>query len=120
VLSLSYYFKEVVMNYHQKALQATRAQLACLREIGIDVDALGWLSADQANALIREHANEWNELPATLKQKHFLLFRRLWVDGMTRGDAARLIAKCEEEENKLPGWKPPKPLDGPQKATPDG
>ena len=73
---------------------ATPRQLACLREMGVEVPE--GLTAHRADRLIRSHWTEWEGLPPTLTQENYLRRRELWKNGRTRGEAARLIGKLKD------------------------
>ena len=70
---------------------ATPRQLACLRQMGVEVPE--GLTAHRADRLIKSHWTEWGRLPPTLTQENYLRRRLLWKAGLTRGEAARLIGK---------------------------
>ena len=72
---------------------ATPRQLACLREMGVEVPE--GLTAYRADRLIRSHLEEWEGLPPTLGQEDYLRRRDLWKSGLTRGEAARMIGKLK-------------------------
>ena len=73
---------------------ATPRQLACLRQMGVEVPE--GLTAHRADRLIKSHWTEWEGLPPTLTQENYLRRRDLWKAGLTRGDAARLIGKLKD------------------------
>ena len=72
---------------------ATPRQLACLRQMGVEVP--GGLTAHRADRLIKSHLEEWERLPPTLGQENYLRRRLLWKNGLTRGEAARMIGKLK-------------------------
>ena len=72
---------------------ATPRQLACLREMGVAVPE--GLTAHRADRLIKSHREEWEGLPPTLGQENYLRRRLLWKNGLTRGEAARMIGKLK-------------------------
>ena len=62
---------------------------------GDGVEAPEGLTADGADRLIRSHREEWGKLPPTLGQENYLRRRDLWKNGLSRGEAARMIGKLK-------------------------
>ena len=72
---------------------ATPRQLACLRQMGVEVPE--GLTVYRADRLIKSHWTEWEGLPPTLGQEDYLRRHFCWRDGLSRGEAARLIGKLK-------------------------
>ena len=72
---------------------ATPRQLACLREMGVTPP--DGLTAHRADRPIKSHREEWERLPPTLGQENYLRRRDLWKNGLSRGEAARMIGKLK-------------------------
>ena len=53
------------------------------------------LAAQQRGPFIRSHLEEWERLPPTLGQENYLRRRDLWKNGLSRGEAARMIGKLK-------------------------
>ena len=79
------------MFFHSPYTSATKAQLQCLEELGIWSN--GWISSHQADQLIKEHYEEWSQLPPTPRQEQLIRQRCCWHPCFTRGDATKLLGK---------------------------
>jgi hypothetical protein len=77
--------------HHNPGHLASPAQRRCLEELGIRVP--NGLSSYDADRLIKANYDRWAAMPPTRKQAAFLRLRGRWEGGMTRGEAAELIAR---------------------------
>jgi hypothetical protein len=57
------------------------------------------MSQREAWELIRDHSLSWRGYPATDRQKQRLMLRGLWREGMTRGEASKLIGGLQGPDN---------------------
>src|SRR5262245_63624655 len=77
-----------------KPRPATERQRALLSKIleNTPYEEIEQMSFDQADRLIAWNAEHWREYPATLRQEVFLRNWNQWKAGLSRGEAADLIA----------------------------
>ena len=88
---------------HNRFTRASPAQLDCLSQMGVEYD--NGISSAEADRLIKQNKDKWEKLPATAKQRS-MLQKGLWKEGMTRGEATKLIEKltARDDDWPRPSW----------------
>jgi hypothetical protein len=66
--------------------------------LGMGFEDAEWLTKREAAGLIEQQKERIRQLPATEKQQETLVLRGLWREGITRGEASRLLLKGRRAE----------------------